>query len=369
MQDRPVREIVFHKRVVIRASLNDGDGPFLVPVNAPVIRASDNCIHLGAHQRIRTDNTHLFTVVGAEAQRKNAVNLPIGQSPHGVVRRGKRNSFKAELGIFLAVLRKHQVIGQRACELVGFRIQRAERQEVVPITDPDGSVMIGEPVLFFRGEETVNRAGPVEPFRQLLVEIPVIFKEPVHRHIQILFQIGTVWIDPEVGLGKPDLPDRDHISGDAVGVQRDQRVKLTARQHIKEHRRLFGRLDDFRRHTVAFRPFDKKPLLDAVFVHTDPLPVQGGEIIRPDVLVARRDKYMIAFRAHCFGRIQDLFSPLRRIGYVAEKIQVAGDQLLKQLRPAALHIFIRPAGVNRNPLLVYITVPGFSPELIRAVES
>ena len=77
---------------------------------------------------------------------------------------------------------------------------------------------------------------------------------------------------------------------------------------------------------------------------------------------------MIPFRSHRFGRIQNLLRPFRGIGNVGQQVQLAGDQHLQQLRPAALDIFIGPPGVDRNPLLIHVPVSALPPEGIRVVE-
>ena len=53
---------------------------------------------------------------------------------------------------------------------------------------------------------------------------------------------------------------------------------------------------------------------------------------------------------------------------IAEQIRIARDQLFQKLRPAALHILVFPAGIDGDALLVFVTVAGAPPELIRAVE-
>ena len=51
----------------------------------------------------------------------------------------------------------------------------------------------------------------MELFRQLLIEITVVFKQPVHRDIKILLQIRTVLVYAEIEIRRADLADRDHI--------------------------------------------------------------------------------------------------------------------------------------------------------------
>ena len=119
---------------------------------------------------------------------------------------------------------------------------------------------------------------------------------------------------------------------------------------------------------MRIRPCDEHLFLNAVFVYADALSVERGEIIRANLGIVRRDKSQIVLGAHAFGGIQDLLCPLRGIGDIAQKIDLPCHQLLKQLRPAALHIFIGPAGEHGDPSLIFIAIAGFSSELIGPVK-
>ena len=224
------------------------------------------------------------------------------------------------------------------------------------------------PGLFVGGQEAADGAGLVEFLRQLLVEVAVLLEDAIHGHVQLLLQVRTVFVDAEIGIRRAHLAHGHHVRLAAVGIQRHQHVDLAPGQHLQQLRRLFRQLDDLGMDVVAPGPVDEHLLLDAVLVHAHPLAVEGGKIVGADLGVVGGDEGVVVLRPHGLGGIQYLLRPLLGIGHVAEQVDLPGDQLLQQLRPAALHVFIGPAGKGRHPLLVHIAVAGAPAELIRAVE-
>ena len=71
--------------------------------------------------------------------------------------------------------------------------------------------MFIKPVFFFNSQKTVDSGSLMELFRPLLIEIAVVFKQPVHCDIKILLQIRTVLVYAEIKIRRADLADRDHI--------------------------------------------------------------------------------------------------------------------------------------------------------------
>ena len=121
-------------------------------------------------------------------------------------------------------------------------------------------------------------------------------------------------------------------------------------------------------HVVFFGPVDKELLLNAVLVDAQAFAVEGGEIVRPDLGIGGRDEHMVILGAHGLGGVENLLRALGGIGHVTQQVDLARDQLFQKLRPAALHILVFPAGIDGDALLVFVTVAGAPPELIRAVE-
>ena len=74
---------------------------------------------------------------------------------------------------------------------------------------------------------------------------------------------------------------------------------------------------------------------------------------------------MVILRAHFDGGIQDLLRPLLGIGHVAEEVDLPRYQHLKQLRPAALHVFVIPPGEGGDPLLVLVSIAGAAAKGVR----
>ena len=332
-----------------------------------MVRGADSREHLRADERVRDDDAPLLAVVGAEAQGEHAVDLPAGQSPQGGLGGGVAVRGEAELGVLFTGLREAQEVQQGAGQRPGLRVRVAEGQEIVPVADPDRAVL-GDPGLFLGAEKAVDGAALVELFRQLLVEIAVVLEDAVHGNVQILLEIGAVFVDAEVGVGEADLAHRHHIGGVAVGVQGHERVELAVCEHFQQHRRFLRGFHDLRGDVVAVRPGDEELLLNAVLVDADPLAVQGGEIVRADLGIVRRDEDVVALRAHGLGGIEDLLRALLGIGHVAEQVDLPGDQLFQQLRPAALDVLVFPPGVGGDALLVLVAVARAPPERVRPVE-
>ena len=217
-------------------------------------------------------------------------------------------------------------------------------------------------------QEAGEPAGLVVLCGHLFVEIPVVLHDAVHGSVQLAFEIRAVPVHAEEGFRKANLADGQHVRGVSVGIQRHKRVDFAALQHGKQLRCLARQLRDLGVNVIILRPLNKKLFLNAVFVDADKLSVKGRKIIRPYLRIVGRDKDMVVLRAHAQSGIEDLLRARFGIGHVAEQVDLPRHQHLKQLGPAALDIFILPAGKGGDPLLVFIAVAGAPSELIRMVK-
>ena len=138
--------------------------------------------------------------------------------------------------------------------------------------------------------------------RHLLVEVAIVLQNATHGNIEFLFQIGAIPVYAEEEIRRAHLAYGHHVCGITVGVERYQRVDVSALEHGQQLGRLGRQLHNFRGHPVTARPLHEKLLLDAVLVHAHPLAVEGGEIIWPDVGVGGRDESVIVLGAHLLGR-------------------------------------------------------------------
>ena len=332
-----------------------------------MIRRPDHGVHFRADKGVRNDQAPLLAVIGAEINGKDAVNLAFGQRQHGVPRRIIGAGYKMRVRVLFRFLRKRKVIRQRAGQLFARLVFVAVRKEILPVSHADDAVM-GKPVVFFCGQELVHGTGLVEFVRHLLVEIPVSFKQAVHSYIQIALQIRPVFVDAEERLRIPDLDHGDNIGRTPIRVQRHQHVNLAFGQHVQQLWRFGRQFQHLRVDVVFFRPLDKEPFLDTVLVDAHRLSVERSIVVRPYSSVAGRNKYMVILRPHRFRGIQDLLRALLRIRHVAQEIDLPCHQFLQQFGPASFHIFIFPARIRCDTLLVFVAVAGTPPEFIRTVE-
>ena len=365
--DRPVREIVLQKGHMAGVPLEHRDGHLPLGRDALPVRGPCRGEHFGGDKGVCDDDAALLPVVGGEVHGEDAVELPGGESVQRPLRGGVGARFKADLRVFLRGLGKLEIIGKRALQRAALIPPVAVGEKIVPVAHADGPVP-GEPVLLLQREEAVDGPGPVELLGELLVVVAVILEDAVHRHVELALEIGAVFIDAEVGVRGPHLAHGDHVGGIAVGVERDQHVELPGREHLQKLRGLGRELNDLGVHVVLCRPVDEELLLNAVLVHAETLAVEGGKIVGPDLGICGGDEDMVILRPHALGGVEDLFRPRLGIGHVAQDIQLARDEHLQKLRPAPLHIFIGPAGVGRDALLILIAVAGAAAELIRPVE-
>ena len=108
--------------------------------------------------------------------------------------------------------------------------------------------------------------------------------------------------------------------------------------------------------------------MNASLVCADSFPVERGIVFRRDLRIIGRDEEIILLRSHGKGRKQHFFRAFPGIGHIAQEINLAINQHLQKLRPASLHIFIGPARIGGELLLVIVGVAGTPAKLIRSVE-
>ena len=101
---------------------------------------------------------------------------------------------------------------------------------------------------------------------------------------------------------------------------------------------------------------EHKILLDAVLHDADALVVDGGKVIRGNVLIGGGDKQIILLRAHGLRGEEHGSPAVRGDGDVAQQVDLPVFQLGKKFRPASLHVFVGPAGIGSDPLLVLIAI-------------
>ena len=367
VHDLPLGEEVVQEGLVAGVPLRNGDLHLLLFREALPVRGPHHGEHFGDQQRVGNDEAPLLRIEGTEIEGKCAVDLPVVQGFQHLLRGPEGLGFKVQFRVLLARFGESQVVRQHAGQPAAVLAQGAERQVVVPVAHADRP-MLRDPVLLTFGQEAVHGARLVVFFRHLLVETPVVLEDPVHRHVQVLLQVRAAFTDAEQNVRGADFAYGDDVGGRCVGVQRHQRVDFPSGQHLQQFWRLARQLRNLRGHVMVLRPIGEKFFLDAVLVNADGLAVQRGKIVRPDPGVVRCDEEVVILRSHRLGGIQNLLRPLRGVGNIAEQVDLAVHQLLKQLAPASLDVFILPSAVDRDPLLVFISVAGFPAEFVRPVE-
>ena len=115
-------------------------------------------------------------------------------------------------------------------------------------------------------------------------------------------------------------------------------------------------------------PFAVKLRLYAVLVDSYPLAVEGRIIIRSDLLIVRRYKYVIHLRAHRKIRVQHLCAALVGIRDIAHHVDLAPLEHLEKLRPAGAHVLVFPAGISCDLHLVLIRIARAPSLLVLCVE-
>ena len=326
----------------------------------------DKGVDAGAHQRRRHDHAHGLPVIAAEICREHAVHLAPLQGLQGLLRGGVGHRLKIDTGVHQTAGPVIQEVLQGAGELPRGLVRGAEGQKVVLVSHPDRPVL-RQIVRLLLAQERVGPRGHDVPFKHLLIVVPVLLLDAVHGVIQLIQQVRPVLVHREVKIGGADPAHRHrpvrvpegvqgHISVQRSGIQHSQGFVLGARQ-----------LHELRLNAVLLLPFQEIVHLDAAFVHADPLPVEGG-IIRRDLPVARSDEDTVFLRPHGKGGEQHGRGALLRKGDVAHQVDLPVGKHLHQIRPAALHILVFPAGIGGDLALILIGIAGPPSGLIRLVE-
>ena len=247
-----------------------------------------------------------------------------------------------------------QVILQRAGQLACSTIRLTERKKIVQIAYTDGAVRT-EPVLLVRRQEYVLFRGVIMVFfGYLLVKIRVFILDSGQGHVQFGEQVRPALIDRIIKIRFAHPAYRIHPLLRTEGVYGGIAVKLVPDKHLKGFRFTGYQWDDINHKPVFFRPFLQEALLYAALVDADSFPVEGGDILRRYFPVRRININIIGFRTHRQVREGHVRRALLSIGNVAQQVNLTVNQHLQQVRPAILHILIRPSGVCRNLLLIFV---------------
>ena len=252
-------------------------------------------------------------------------------------------------------------------EPAGFRIGLTEGHEVFDIANPDRIVGL-EPGAFFRRDGSRRPGVRNARFGQALVEIGVFLMNggqgPVQlgQNVRTAFRYGVVIIRGADPAGGEDS---------FVGVHRidvGEAIQGSPDEHVVGFVLFRGEGNNLNGQAVLVGPVLQKACLDAAFVNADAFSVEGGKIIRTKLVISGVNINIVGFRTHGQIRIGEKLLPLRLVGYVSEKIDLALFQLFEQIRPAVLHVFKGPAGVSGNLLLILIVDAAAAAELIPIAE-
>ena len=204
----------------------------------------------------------------------------------------------------------------------------------------------------------------------LLVVIPVFILDPVHGGVQLFQQVGTIPVHRVVKRSRSYLANRygsacvTAFLNECAYVQ----INIAPAQFLQGIPFPAGQFHKFCFDAVFFCPGKIQIFLDAAFVHSDPFSVKGSVVIKADGLVVVGNKNIILLFSHGQGRIQHVLRPFFRMGDIAEQVDFTLLQHLQQFRPACLNVFILPARIGSDFLLVFIGITGPSAIGIRYVE-
>ena len=249
-------------------------------------------MHFRLHHRIGQPHAHRVGFIGTEVDREYAVDLAFFQSFQRGLRRRIGHRLESDIRIFQAARGMSQIIAERSGQFTRLRVLRTERQIIIPIPDANRAVCF-EPILLGRRQESIRFSEIEIFFRHPLVEILVFVLNGGQRLIQFFQQVRSVPVDRVIIIRRTNPANRSEPFFGAECVDRSVAVDLAPRQHAHGFGLFRCQRDDLQRKIVFLHPFPQEPLLDAPFVDADPLPVEGRQIVRVNLLVARVDKNIV----------------------------------------------------------------------------
>ena len=145
-------------------------------------------------------------------------------------------------------------------------------------------------------------------------------------------------------------------------------VELPPHDHFHGFVLVLKQRDDLNLYAVFSAQSFRKPSCTLPWLTPMRLPLKVSRLIRGDVAVLRVNINIVGFRAH--GQLGEghEFLALRLEGHVAEQVDLPVLQHLQQVRPAVLHIFVGPAGVGGDLVLILIGDAAAPAELIPVAE-
>ena len=363
----PLREMIQQEHFIVGISYVDGNRhPFLL-CEGVHIRLADHRGHVRTHHRGGYENALKFPVIVREIYGKYAVHLSVLQRLHSSLGSGKGNRLEFQTGVFEAAGGSFQKVLQRAGQFPRFPIFGAESQIIVPVSNPNRSV-VSEPGALLRAEIVVDFCG----LQVFGIERPIIkrilIQNSGHGVIQLTEKLGACFADREENIGGADLTGRYGVPGIDHAVKR--RIQVDAAEFELGDVILLraGHLHDLRPDAVCLRPIPEVCDLHAALVRADLSAVNGGKVLRRDLFIVGRGEEIVILRTHRLCGEQHVFRALVGIGDIAHQVDSAILKHLQQLRPAPCHIFVCPAGISGDLLLIIIGVAGAPPQLVRDIE-
>ena len=326
--------------------------------------------HVCVHGRRGHQYPRLFAFEIREIDREYAVDFPFFQRFQRGFRGGERHRGKDQICVFHAGGSDFQIILQGSRQRSRVVVLCAVGEIIGPVSHTDDAVA-RKPVDLGRREIGAVGVDVEIFFIHLLTVVSVFILYPVHGGVKFPQQVGTVFAHCEEERGGPHAANgdgsvvaflflddvRSHIHIQLTAAQHGQRILLAARQ-----------IHDFRLNAVLCRPDGKSILLYAALVYAHPFSVEGGVVVQADSRIAARNIDIIFLFPHWQGGIQHVRRPFFFIGNIAQKVDFAPLQHLQELRPARTHIFVFPAGISGDLLLVFIGKTGTPAKGIRYIE-
>ena len=215
--------------------------------------------------------------------------------------------------------------------------------------------MLRDPVLFLAGQHR-RIGGRKIPLVQLVSVKRLVEFHLAHGVIQLFLQVLPGPADGKVDVGAAGLGNGRHAvfhpgrrlgGNDAVDLAA-LRLLLALFEAVGPH--------ILQMQAVILLPLIELGGLHAGFQQCDAFAVQSAQVRGRNVRVGQVGIQIIDFPAHRQLTEQHVLCTVLGVGNTSHQVDLAAFHHLEQVRPAGLDVFVSPAGVCRDRLLVFVGI-------------